>query len=211
MSRKKYPEAVETGQRIRISRKEKGLSMEELGQKLTPPASKGAVSNWENGYNLPNNNRLKQLSDILGVSTTYLLNGDKYAEYFNNETMLDDRTEMFERYFEKTLEMAATKNDTNSIIIDNAISYFISTIEKLYEKQNTDDLRSYKDTISLLKDLYSGSVFNENIDFSSDSLDNYFNPKLKDITVSKKDYDKLKRELIKQLDTYFNTQLKNIY
>lgn len=85
MSRKKYPEAVETGQRIRISRKEKGLSMEELGQKLTPPASKGAVSNWENGYNLPNNNRLKQLSDILDVSTTYLLNGDKYAALLYNQ------------------------------------------------------------------------------------------------------------------------------
>ncbi|XVH12018.1 helix-turn-helix domain-containing protein [Enterococcus faecium] len=49
--------------------------MEQLGGKLSPPASKGAVSNWENGYNLPNNTRLKQLSKVLDVSTTYLLNG----------------------------------------------------------------------------------------------------------------------------------------
>ncbi|HBM5831874.1 TPA: helix-turn-helix transcriptional regulator, partial [Enterococcus faecium] len=75
VARKKYPEAVETGQRIRLARIEKGLSMEQLGGKLSPPASKGAVSNWENGYNLPNNTRLKQLSKVLDVSTTYLLNG----------------------------------------------------------------------------------------------------------------------------------------
>lgn len=75
MARKKYPEALETGNRIKAARIEKGLSMEQLGEKLTPPASKGAVSNWENGYNLPNNARLKQLSDILDVSTSYLLEG----------------------------------------------------------------------------------------------------------------------------------------
>lgn len=111
MSRKKYPEAVETGQRIRISRKEKGLSMEELGQKLTPPASKGAVSNWENGYNLPNNNRLKQLSDILGVSTTYLLNGDKYALLYNQDIEAID----FKRI--KSLNKSLT-----SIVIKNKIT-----------------------------------------------------------------------------------------
>lgn len=75
MARKKYPEAVETGGRIRLARVARGLSMEQLGALLSPPASKGAVSNWENGYNLPNNSRLKQLSDVLKVSTTYLLSG----------------------------------------------------------------------------------------------------------------------------------------
>lgn len=112
MSRKKYPEAVETGQRIKISRKEKGLSMEELGKKLTPPASKGAVSNWENGYNLPNNNRLKQLSDILNVSTTYLLNGDKITELLYNQ---DIEAIDFKRI--KSLNKSLT-----SIVIKNKIT-----------------------------------------------------------------------------------------
>lgn len=197
------------GESIKKIRKENGLTQAEFSKKIG--ISRTYLSDLENSRKSPSVETLDKIANKLDVSTTYLLNGDKYAEYFNNETMLDDRTEMFERYFEKMLEMAATKNDTNSIIIDNAIGSFISTIEKLYEKQNTDDLRSYKDTISLLKHLYSGSVFNENIDFSSDSLDNYFNPKLKDITVSKKDYDKLKRELIRQIDTYFDSQLKNIY
>ncbi|MDN6663428.1 MAG: helix-turn-helix domain-containing protein [Tetragenococcus koreensis] len=75
MSRQKYDDAIETGKRIRLARIEKGLSMEQLGERLTPPASKGAVSNWENGYNLPNNVRLMQLCDVLGVSTIYLLSG----------------------------------------------------------------------------------------------------------------------------------------
>lgn len=77
MSRKKYKDAIATGYRIKIARKSKGFSMEELGEQLTPPASKGGVSNWENGYNLPNNDRLKQLSNILDVPVSYLINGDK--------------------------------------------------------------------------------------------------------------------------------------
>lgn len=89
MARKKYPEAIETGERIRLARINKGLSMEQLGMKLTPPASKGAVSNWENGYNLPNNSRLSQLASILDVSTLFLLTGRKILSDYEN---LDDGT-----------------------------------------------------------------------------------------------------------------------
>lgn len=83
MARQKYDDAIQTGERIRLARIEKGLSMEQLGERLTPPASKGAVSNWENGYNLPNNARLMQLSDVLSVSTVYLLYGNRTLEDWN--------------------------------------------------------------------------------------------------------------------------------
>ncbi|HFL7201098.1 TPA: helix-turn-helix domain-containing protein [Enterococcus faecium] len=121
VARKKYPEAVETGQRIRLARIEKGLSMEQLGGKLSPPASKGAVSNWENGYNLPNNTRLKQLSKVLDVSTTYLLNGSYTLR--DMHMMPEIKRNVLEKQLKKTIKK-------NNSIIDSNLSNAINNIEE---------------------------------------------------------------------------------
>lgn len=119
MARKKYPEAIEAGKRIRLARLNQGLSMEQLGKKLSPPASKGGVSNWENGYNLPNDSRLEQLSNVLNVSTAYILDGSFMARDIH---MLSeaDRIE-----FEKQLKGSVQKNMT---VIDSNLSKSIENI-----------------------------------------------------------------------------------
>lgn len=58
---------------IKEIRKELGLSMEEFGKKFIPPASKGVVSNWENGYNMPNNARMAKIAELGSISVPYLL------------------------------------------------------------------------------------------------------------------------------------------
>lgn len=63
------------GLRIRTIRKKLGLTMNEFGQKFSPPASKGVVSNWENGYNNPNNIRLQKIAELGNVSVEFLLTG----------------------------------------------------------------------------------------------------------------------------------------
>lgn len=65
------------GQRIRAIRKAKGLSMEDFGKLFDPPASKGVVSNWENNYNKPNNERVKKISEIGNISVEELEHGRK--------------------------------------------------------------------------------------------------------------------------------------
>lgn len=65
----------EIGQRIKNIRATLGLNMEEFGKKISPPATKGTISNWENGNYLPNNERLRQITEIGNVSMTYLLEG----------------------------------------------------------------------------------------------------------------------------------------
>jgi len=42
--------------------------------RLNPIASKGAVSNWGNGYNLPNKSRLKQIAGIARITASDLIN-----------------------------------------------------------------------------------------------------------------------------------------
>lgn len=61
------------GQRIKTSRIEKGLTQEELGEKLG--LDKGTVSKMERGENAPTAKTLIALKKILGVSTDWILTG----------------------------------------------------------------------------------------------------------------------------------------
>ena len=64
---------ISVGKRIRSKRKEKGLTMVKLGSMIDAPQS--AISNWEKGDNLPNNERLVKLADIFDIAVDELLYG----------------------------------------------------------------------------------------------------------------------------------------
>jgi len=49
--------------------------MEEFGKLFNPIANKSLVSKWENGKSLPNNERLKKITEIGNISMEYLLEG----------------------------------------------------------------------------------------------------------------------------------------
>ncbi len=57
--------------RIRELRKASGLSVVELGEKLS--VSKQTVSNWENNNVMPSIEMLERLADFFNVKTDYLL------------------------------------------------------------------------------------------------------------------------------------------
>lgn len=58
-------------QRLRIARKAKGLTQEELAEHVC--TTKGTISNYENNHSTPPNDMLRQLADILEVTTDWLL------------------------------------------------------------------------------------------------------------------------------------------
>jgi len=63
-----------TGYKIKMIRKELGLTMEEFGERIGKPfASDSIISRWERGVNLPNNERLKRIAEIGEVSVEELL------------------------------------------------------------------------------------------------------------------------------------------
>ncbi|MDO4605353.1 MAG: helix-turn-helix transcriptional regulator [Helcococcus sp.] len=66
------------GMRIQQARKEKGFTQSELAEKLFVSAQ--AVSKWENDQASPDVTMLSSLSDILGVTIDYLVNGKKESE-----------------------------------------------------------------------------------------------------------------------------------
>lgn len=70
------------GERIKNIRANQGMNLEKFGS-LVKNASKGLVSNWEHGTNLPNSERLKIIADMGNISVSELLYGkddEKIAE-----------------------------------------------------------------------------------------------------------------------------------
>lgn len=62
----------EIGNRIRKYRKDRGLTQEQLADKIN--VSKGRVSNWEQGINRPDADVLADICRVLNVSPSDLLN-----------------------------------------------------------------------------------------------------------------------------------------
>lgn len=72
----------DVGNRIKIFRKELGLSMKEFGSRLDSKASDSIVSRWERGISLPSNDRLKNIAKLANISVEELLYGDE-RNYIN--------------------------------------------------------------------------------------------------------------------------------
>ncbi len=78
---------MSVGENIQKLRKEKGLSQEELGQKLL--VSRQTVSLWEKDQTVPTIDNLMRLKDIFGTSVDQILEGDTKAETALNKNSLD--------------------------------------------------------------------------------------------------------------------------
>lgn len=100
------------GKFIFTLRKEKGLTQEELATKLG--ITKNAVSKWERGISLMDMSLLNPLCDILGISITELLNGEKIEK--------NDIKEKSDEVIKNTFKY------TNKEIKKNKIKTFILTL-----------------------------------------------------------------------------------
>lgn len=73
----KKQEAVMVGERIKMIRKEAGMSLQEIAERLNRDyganTNKGMISKYENGIHEPSAGTVYCLSNILGVSPDYLM------------------------------------------------------------------------------------------------------------------------------------------
>ncbi|HWQ74259.1 MAG TPA: helix-turn-helix domain-containing protein [Syntrophomonas sp.] len=76
-------DTVKIGAFIAELRKQKGYTQKELAGKLA--VTDKAVSRWETGKGLPDTSLLKSLSDILGVSVSELLSGERIESESRDE------------------------------------------------------------------------------------------------------------------------------
>ena len=71
-------ELEKIGKLIAVKRKEKGLTQEELAEKLG--VTNKAVSKWETGRGMPDLAIIQDLSKVLGITVSTLLNGEESKE-----------------------------------------------------------------------------------------------------------------------------------
>lgn len=95
---------------IRSTVYETKLTQSEFGNLLDPPVKKSAVRNWEKGDNLPNSERIRQISEIGNVSTDFILFGKHLSGY--GERIKDIRTK---KLFMTTEEFASTFKNKQAV------------------------------------------------------------------------------------------------
>ncbi len=69
---------LKVGNFIADMRKEKGLTQEQLGEKLG--VTNKTISRWETGKYMPDIDKLQELSSVLGISVNELLSGEKITD-----------------------------------------------------------------------------------------------------------------------------------
>jgi len=67
------------GKKIRNIRNNLGYSQLEFSKVVG--ATKSAVNNWENGYNYPNNDRLKVIAELGDTTVNQLINSNPLSDY----------------------------------------------------------------------------------------------------------------------------------
>ena len=71
------------GSFLRELRTEKGLTQEQLAEKLN--VSGRTVSRWENGNNMPDLSIIVELADFYDIDIRELLNGERKSEKMNED------------------------------------------------------------------------------------------------------------------------------
>lgn len=90
---------MNTAEKIILLRKKKGISQEELANKLN--TSRQAVSKWENNQSTPDLEELVALSKYFNVTTDYLLT-DSIETSINNNSQCESNIEFQELKSEVT-------------------------------------------------------------------------------------------------------------
>lgn len=107
------------GQRIKLIRQTKGMTLEEFGKLFD--ASKGNVSLWEKGSSLPSNERIKKIAYIGNMSVDQLIYGDSDIK----KSLDEEQTEVLSNYVENKKEISKYER---KLFKDSMIEGFLSVI-----------------------------------------------------------------------------------
>lgn len=181
---------MEIGARIKAVRERGGWSSADFGE-LIYDASKGNVSNWESGRNIPNQRRLERIALIGNTSVEWILYGPineyviKLFQSLSEEKFIDERffillvSKMAERkisytpayrIFEIAIEIAPEiRNNDKFIDIMTNLNWIIED----YEYYDVEEWDYYRTNIVNQLDLILKDDFKETGTFEVDTLDEY--------------------------------------
>jgi DNA-binding protein len=102
----KKEEDIELGNRIKTIRLSLELDQKQFAKKINATVS--ALSNWENGRNKPNMEKLSNISKLGNISLDNLLNGT-----------IEEKKEYASSYLKKRIKELSTEDELSSFLIDN--------------------------------------------------------------------------------------------
>lgn len=189
---------LKVGQRIKKIRIANGKDLSDFGKLFS--VSKSNVSKWENGANLPNKKRLKQIAELGNIGVDYLLYGDPINFLQKCFSLKSDRYDLsglnskgemylYQQIFTKyniyvTFNLSEFSTEREQIYDYNELLEFATNnldliISELIEKAKRiiSSFKNYNfktlQTISQGNEIYKKYLSNENIT-TSDIINNYY-------------------------------------
>lgn len=117
-------DSVQVGKQIAALRKAKGLTQNDLGERLN--ISYQAVSKWERGETLPDVSILVDLADVLETTTDHILNGGKRIMEYKRKITVEQMREGIECFI-KIGELLGKDN-----------LFYIGAMEGIDQKMNIE-------------------------------------------------------------------------
>lgn len=120
------------GEKLKNLRKSKNLLQSDIAKKLN--VSTSAVGMWEQGRAQPDSWCIKQLANIFGVTTDYLLDNDIKEDKNKDllESISEDLSDPINRVlYKKTSEL---KNEKDKQIVLSVIQGLIHGVDEEYDK-----------------------------------------------------------------------------
>lgn len=182
------------GERIKNIRKSRGENQTEFAKIIN--GTLPAVSNWETGRNIPNNERLKAIADLGDISVNELLYGDLKQYIYNvlHEELLEvgrlyHKIIEYLKLTDEEIEKITDPNDRNDVYQIKAEQFLRDNIDVIVEK-----IKGY----SLIpnKDIYNNadSIIKKTLQYTDDLIFRKKNNIIvtKDFTLRYYDLPKLK-------------------
>lgn len=170
------------GEYIAKLRKQKGMTQEQLGEKLG--ISGKSVSKWERGLHLPDLNNLVPLADILGTNVNVLLNGGINSDdNFNDDKIIVNNIKAYSnKYRKKYLFMFFVFIVTAVLLIVSV--FFYSNYDKNKMYYITGDNSNYYVNGYFVLNPERNILIIRNIRYNNEKIETLNEPKLININIS---------------------------
>ncbi len=193
------------GEKIRLYRKNKGLSQEQLAERIN--VSRQAITKWERDGGIPELNNLIALSEAFEVSIDKLIEKEDTKESSQSQNDIT-QTKIAQGYYD--IELSGWNDGEYNILIVNEDHDFIYFIKKEKNNEYAGAIRKkYITSITKLDRSVLSDVTKERIGR------NYFNGKVVEIELAKRegilagffdfrddDYQRVKLESITETHVY---------
>lgn len=137
------------GERIKTIRKSRGENQTDFAKIIN--ATLPAVSNWETGRNIPNNERLKAIADLGGISVNELIYGD--LKQYIYSVLHEELLEVDELYHKIIEYIQLNDNDINEIDDENVQNDILQVSSESFLKDHFNSIYDYVSQNFPLKDI----------------------------------------------------------